>query len=180
MGTFRGGLLADLSVAPNPNTYEGDAEIEFNGIVYAWDGAINVDNDILGASAVNEGYGPSPSIDDLIAGDFIAGSPVVGTNVNLSDLAGANVFAFVSFDNDNGNTAVLLARNMTTGLKGVFDGENVVGMTDRLDTDYASLLDGTLSISINGTDYDIPAGHWRIEIVTDPETIVPFLKDFVA
>ena len=105
---------------------------------------------------------------------------MVGTNVDLSDLAGANVFAFVSFDNDNGNTAVLLARNMTTGLKGVFDGENVVGMTDRLDTDYASLLNGTLSISIDGTGYDIPADHWRIEIVADPESIVPFVKDFVA
>ena len=180
LGTFRGGYLAELSVAPNPNTYEGDAEVEYNGITYAWDGPINVDNEILGASEVHEGYGPSTSIEELIAGDFKAGSPVVGTNVDLSDLAGANVFAFVSFDNDNGNTAVLLARNMTTGLKGVFDGENVVGMTDRLDTDYASLLNGTLSISIDGTGYDIPADHWRIEIVADPESIVPFVEDFVA
>lgn len=180
LGTFRGGLLVGLSAAPNPNTYTEGAEVFYNGIAYLCDGPLNVDDDILGASVVNAGYGPSPSIEELIVGDFKTGSPVVGANVDLSDLAGANVFAFVSFDDDEGHTAVLLAKDNSTGLKGVFDGENVVGMTDRLDTDYESLLNSALNVSIGDESYTIPADHWRIEIVADPESIVPFLKDFVA
>lgn len=180
LGTFKGGLLAELSVAPNPNTYEGDAEIEYNGIAYAWGGAINVDDEILGASAVNKGYGPSPSIVDFIAGDFKTGSPVVGRNWWLDDLQGASVFTFVSFDDDNGNTAVVFAKNTNTGLVGVFDGENVTEMTERSNTDFNSLLDKPLTISDTGNKYEIPADHWRLEIVADPESIVPFVKDFVA
>lgn len=177
IGTFRGGLLVGLSIATDPTP---DADVTINGIVYKYGGQTVIDDTYLGASASNVGYGPSPSIVDLIAGNFKTGTPVVGTNVDLSDLAGANVFAFVSFDDDGGHTAVLLAHNMTTGLKAVFDGENVIGMTDRLDTDYGSLLNSDLKFSFGDNSYSIPADHWRIEIVADPESIVPFTKDFVA
>lgn len=180
LGTFRGGLLAELSVAPYPNTYGDGAEVDYNGIMYAWDGDINVDDEILGASAVNQGYGPSPSIDDLIAGDFKAGSPVVGINWDLDELHGAAVFGYVSFDDDGGYTAVIFAKDTSTGLVGVFDGENVVSMTERLNTNFASLLDNPLLISKDDVMYTIPADHWRLEIVSDPETIVPFTKYFVA
>ena len=177
VGTFKGGLLTEVSVAPDPITPN---EVTVNGIVYKYAGGTVIDDNYLGASASNSGYGPSPSIEELIVGDFKTGSPVVGTNVDLSDLAGANVFAFVSFDDDGGHTAVLLAKDNSTGLKAVFDGENVVGMTDRLETDYESLLNENLAITIGSTQYTIPADHWRIEIVADPESIVPFVKDFVA
>lgn len=180
VGTFKGGLLTSLSISPNPIRIVAGKIIDYNGISYVYNDETEVSDEYLGASAVNAGYGPSPSIEELIVGDFKAGSPVVGTNVDLPDLAGANVFAFVSFDDDGGNTAVLLAKNNSTGLKAVIDGESVVGMTERLGTDYESLLNDDLEISINGYGYTIPADHWRIEIVADPETIVPFLKDFVA
>lgn len=180
IGTFKGGLLAELSAAPNPISSYVGLEINFNGITYKYDDVVEVDDTYLGASAVNVGYGPSPSIDDLIAGDFKAGSPVVGQNWDLDALQGAAVFSLVSFDDDEGNTAVVFAKNTNTGLVGVIDGENVVGTTERLDTDFESLLDNPLQISKGGVIYTIPADHWRIEIVADPETIVPFAKDFVA
>jgi len=180
LGTFKGGLLAGLSIAPNPGHYGSGDEIVYNSITYIYGTDFEVDNDFLGASATNVGYGPSPSIVDLIAGDFKAGSPVVGANVDLGDLAGANVFAFVSFDDDNDLSAVLLARDMTTGLKAIFDGENVTGMTDRVNTDYESLLNNDLSLTLGTEPYTVSSNRWRLEIIADPETIVPFTKDFVA
>ena len=177
IGTFKGGLLTNISVAPNPYSYY---ELTYNGIKYINNATIAIDDTYLGASAVNNGYGPSPSIDDLIAGDFKAGSPVVGLNWDLDELQGAAVFSLVSFDDDGGHTAVIFAKNTSTGLIGVIDGENVVGTSERLNTDLESLLDNPLQISKDGAIYTIPADHWRIEIVSDPDTIVPFLKDFVA
>lgn len=180
VGTFRGGLLAQMSISPNPGEYIGSDVIIYNGISYKNGKDLDVDNDILGASTVNKGYGPSPSIVDFIAGDFKTGSPVVGRNWWLDDLQGASVFTFVSFDDDNGNSAVVFAKNTNTGLVGVFDGENVTEMTERSDTDFNSLLDKPLKISDSGNKYEIPADHWRLEIVADPKSIVPFIKDFVA
>lgn len=180
LGTFKGGLLTELSVAPNPSNYQSGDDINYNGIYYVYGTELEVDDDFLGAAATKTGYGPSPSIVEMIAGDFNAGSPVVGTNIDLPDLAGANVFGFVSFNDDGSLSAVLLAHNMNTGLKAVFDGENVVRFNDRSNTDYESLLNTDLSISINGTGYNVAANHWRIEVIADPESIVPFTKDFVA
>lgn len=182
LGTFRGGLLADLSIAPNPNKYEGEAKIIYNGISYTFAGNFEIQDNTtdLGASVTNEGSAISPSLVELIGGEFEAGSPVVGTNVDLGDLAGANVFAFVSFDDDEGLTAVLFAKDLNTGWKAIFDGENVTGMTERLGTDYASLADKPLKISNNDETYTIPANRWRIKMIADPKTIVPFVKDFVA
>lgn len=177
IGTFRGGLLASVSETNSP--YQGDS-ITVNGITYSYQGDIVIDDTYLGASASNMGYGPSPSVDDLIAGDFKAGSPVVGQNWDLDGLRGASVFSLVSFDDDGGHTAVIFAKNTSTGLVGVIGGENVVGTTERLGTDLESLLANPLRISKGGVVYTIPADHWRIEIVADPETIVPFAKDFVA
>lgn len=177
IGTFKGGLLASVSETNSP--YQGDS-ITVNGITYSYQGDIVIDDTYLGASVSNSGYGPSPSIDDLIAGDFKAGSPVVGQNWDLDALQGVSVFSLVSFDDDGGHTAVIFAKNTSTGLVGVIDGENVVGTTERLDTDLESLLDSPLQISKGGVIYTIPADHWRIEIVADTETIVPFAKDFVA
>lgn len=177
IGKFRGGLLTEVSISQNP---VANTDKTVNGIVYKYAGDLTIDDTYLGASASIAGFGPSPSIDDLITGDFKAGSPVVGKNWDLTDLAGANVFAFVSYDDDGGHTAVLLAKNNNTGLKAILDGENVIGMTERLDTDYESLLDKPLIISGAGSPIEIPADHWRLEIVADPETIVPFKKDFVA
>lgn len=180
LGTFKGGLLTDISVAPNPSSRSDDEIINLNGINYKQEDPIEIDETYVGASAVNTGYGPSPSIGDLIAGDFKAGSPVVGQNWDFDELQGAAVFGFVSFDDDGGHTVVIFAKDMNTGLVGVFDGENVVGMTERLSTDFKSLLDNPVKISKDGEIYTIPADHWRIEIVADPESIVPFAKDFVA
>lgn len=177
LGTFRGGLLADVSMATIPTP---DTDVTINGIVYKYAGQTLIDDTYLGASATIQGSAISPSLVEIIEDTFTPGSPVVGTNVDLPDLAGANVFAFVSFDDDGGHTAILIAKNTNTGWKGVFDGENVVSMTKRSSTDYQSLIGSALAISIDGVGYTIPEGRWQIFDVADPETIVPFVKDFVA
>ena len=180
LGTFKGGLLTGVSVAPNPKSYRTGDTIIYNGISYKYATVYEIDDDDLGASAVNAGYGPSPSIDELIVGDLKTGSPVVGQNWDFDGLQGAAVFSLVSFDDDGGHTALVFAKNTNTGLVGVFEGENVVSMTERLDTNFESLLNNPLKISKGGQIYTIPADHWRIEVVADPESILPFVKDFVA
>lgn len=177
IGTFRGGLLADVSIELDSIGYD---DITYNGIVYTFKEKFVIDDTYLGASVTNEGSAISPSLVELIGGEFPAGSPVVGTNVDLADLAGANVFAFVSFDDDGGHSAILLAKNASTGWKAVFDGENVGSMTERSDTDYDSLSGADLSISNNDKGYTILNGSWQVFYVDDPESIVPFVKDFVA
>lgn len=177
IGTFRGGLLADVSIKLDSIGYD---DITYNGIVYTFKEKFVIDDTYLGASVTNEGSAISPSLVELIGGEFPAGSPVVGTNVDIADLAGANVFAFVSFDDDGGHSAILLAKNASTGWKAVFDGENVGSMTERSDTDYDSLSGADLSISNNDKGYTILNGSWQVFYVDDPESIVPFVKDFVA